>query len=56
MYKNAKYIKSPKYNTMSICVEIDGVTSFVPIDPEIPIYAHIMKLVAEGKLVIAPAE
>jgi len=39
----------------SIRCDIDGVTSFVPIDPANTDYAAIMSLVAEGKLTIAPA-
>ena len=40
----------------NIRVDINGVTSFVPIDPANSDYAAIMALVAEGKLTIAPAE
>ena len=40
---------------VAISVQIDGVQSYVPIDPANTDYANIMQLVAEGKLVIAPA-
>ena len=57
MYNNARYIKDAiTGKTSAIRVDIDGVTSFVPLDPANTDYANIMKLVAEGKLVIAPAE
>jgi hypothetical protein len=56
-YTNAKYI-ADQYSGMviSISVEIDGSQSWVPIDPANTDYANMMVLVAEGKLVIAPAE
>ena len=53
MYTNAQYIANP---TISIRVDINGVNSFVPLDPANTDYANIMQLVAEGKLTIAPAE
>ena len=40
----------------AIRVDINGVTSFVPLDPANTDYANIMTLVAEGKLTIAEAE
>jgi len=57
MYTNAKYIADPftKQNC-AISVNINGVTSFVPLDPANTDYQNIMALVAEGKLVIEPAE
>ena len=55
MYSNAQYISYLGQNT-GIRVEINGVTSFVPLDPANSDYAAIMALVAEGKLTIAPAE
>jgi hypothetical protein len=55
MYTNAQYIAFNGVNT-SIRCDIDGVTSFVPLDPENTDYKNIMALVAEGKLVIAPPE
>jgi hypothetical protein len=55
-YANAIYVKSfPGNEITGISVDIDGVLSFVPIDPANTDYANIMQLVAEGKLVIAPA-
>jgi len=52
MYTNAQYIGSP---SQVIRCDINGVTSFVPLDPSNTDYANIMQLVAEGKLTIAPA-
>lgn len=51
MYSNAQYI-----NDTIIRVDINGVTSFVPLDPANTDYAEIMKLVEAGELTIAPAE
>ena len=56
MYTNAQYFPNPMTNVIeSIRCDINGVTSFVPIDPANTDYANIMKLVAEGKLTISPA-
>ena len=55
MYTNAQYIAFNGINT-SIRCDINGVTSFVPIDEANTDYANIIKLVAAGKLTIAPAE
>jgi len=54
MYTNAQYIGFYGENT-TIRVDINGVTSFVPLDPANSDYAAIMLLVSEGKLTIAPA-
>lgn len=55
MYTNAQYlIIIPGYLT-NIRVDINGVTSFVPIDDMNGDYNEIMRLVAAGELVIAPA-
>ena len=54
MYTNAQYITENGVNTI-ISVEINGVPSFVPLDPANTDYAAIMQLVAEGKLTIAEA-
>jgi hypothetical protein len=55
-YTNAQYYCILGTSTIAgIKVDIDGVLSFVPIDPANTDYANIMVLVAEGKLVIAPA-
>jgi hypothetical protein len=56
MYTNAQYINNAFGQTIAIRVDINGVTSFVPIDPENSDYQYIMELVASGELVIAPAE
>lgn len=56
MYSNAQYINGLDGNPSCIRVNINGVTSFVPLDPANTDYQNIMQLVAEGKLVIAPAE
>ena len=53
MYTNAQYVGNP---SDSIRCDINGVTSFVPIDDANTDYANIMQLVAEGKLTIAPAD
>ena len=55
MYTNAQYIAFNGVN-VSIRCDIDGVTSFVPIDPANTDYANITALVAAGELTIAPAE
>ena len=52
-YSNAQYFGNP---VRSIRCEINGVTSFIPIDEANTDYANIMALVAAGKLTIAPAE
>ena len=56
MYANAQYIKDimTEY-VVSIRVDINGNTSFVPIDTMNGDYNEIMRLVASGDLVIAPA-
>lgn len=56
MYTNAQYYKDLLGNVSSIRVDINGVTSFVPIDPANTDYQNIMALVAAGELTIAPAE
>ena len=57
MYNNAQYYNDALtgQSPAGIRCDIDGVTSFVPIDPANTDYAAIMSLVAEGKLTIAPA-
>ena len=54
-YSNAQYL-APDGIVTCIRVDINGVTSFVPLDPANTDYQNMMKLVAEGKLVIAPAD
>ena len=57
MYENAQYYKDTiSGNIVGIRVDINGVTSFVPLDPANTDYQNIMALVAEGKLVIQPAD
>lgn len=56
MYQNAQYFKGMSDTVQSIRVDINGVTSFVPLDPENSDYQNIMALVEKGELVIAPAE
>jgi len=56
MYTNAQYINGSDGNTSAIRVDINGVTSFVPLDPANTDYQNIMALVAAGELTIAPAE
>jgi len=57
MYKNAKYVFNRFSNEVSgISVDIDGVFSFVPIDPANTDYSNIMQLVESGDLTIKPAE
>jgi hypothetical protein len=55
MYTNAQYIAQYGVN-ISIRVEINGLTNFVPLDPANTDYANIMALLKEGKLTIAPAD
>lgn len=55
MYKNVQYFTDSYGNISCIRVDINGVTSFVPLDEANSDYAAIQKLVAEGKLTIAPA-
>ena len=52
MYSNAQYIGNP---ASCIRCDINGVTSFVPIDLANVDYQNIMALVAAGELTIAPA-
>jgi hypothetical protein len=54
MYTNAQYIAFNGVNT-SIRCDINGVTSFVPLDPANTDYQRIMVLVAAGELVVAQA-
>jgi hypothetical protein len=57
MYTNAQYYNDTLTGQpVGIRCDINGVTSFVPIDASNTDYQNIMQLVAEGKLTIAPAE
>lgn len=55
MYTNAQWLDQNGQHT-GIRVDINGVTSFVPLDPANTDYQNIMRLVDAGELVIAPAE
>lgn len=55
-YTNAQYYNDMLGNPASIRCDINGVTSFVPLDPANSDYQRIMALVAAGELTIAPAE
>lgn len=55
MYSNAQYMKNLQGVVDAIRVDINGVTSFVPLDPANTDYQNIMRLVDEGQLTIAPA-
>ena len=55
MYANAQYVTDLGGAVCAIRCDINGVTSFVPIDPANTDYANIMALVAAGELTIAPA-
>lgn len=57
MYSNAKYFTDILTGELSLIrVDINGITSFVPLDHANTDYQNIMKLVEAGELVIAPAE
>lgn len=56
MYANAQYYNDMAGNPAGIRVDINRITSYVPLDPANTDYANIMALVAAGELVIAPAE
>lgn len=55
MYTNAQYLNSNYAQPAGIRCDINGVTSFVPLDPANVDYTNIMALVAAGELTIAPA-
>ena len=54
MYTDAKWVNFNN-ERQSIRVIINGMISFVPLNPANSDYQNIMKLVEEGKLVIQPA-
>ena len=54
-YTNAQYLNDQSGNPTCICVEINGVVSFVPIAPGNADYDKIMALVAAGQLTIQDA-
>lgn len=55
MYTNAQWIDE---NGQHVCIrcDINGVTSFVPLDPANTDYQNLLRLQEEGKIVIAPAD
>lgn len=57
MYENARYVRYAHLGgAEELLVDINGTTWSIPLDPANSDYQRIMALVAEGKLVIAPAE
>jgi hypothetical protein len=56
MYSNAQWVDDEQGNHVLIRVDINGVTSYVPIDDSNTDYQNIMALVAAGELTIAPAD
>lgn len=56
MYTTVQYFMGTIGTVDSIRCDINGVTSFVPLDPANTDYANIMRLVDAGELTIAPAE
>jgi hypothetical protein len=55
MYTNAKYYNGLDGKLSGIQVDINGITSFVPITPGNTDYQNIMALVAAGELTIGSA-
>ena len=55
-YTNAQYYNDPFGNLAGIRCDINGVTSWVPLDPANTDYQNLMALVAAGEITIAPAE
>jgi hypothetical protein len=55
MYTNAQYYNGLDGKQAGIKVDINGIESFVPLDPANTDYQQIMALVANGQLTIAPA-
>jgi hypothetical protein len=56
MWVSAKYVNLPLGGTTITAVKDDGSVWYVPEDPANTDYQNIMALVAEGKLVIQPAD
>ena len=55
IYTNAQWVDmGGEHVSINVC--INGVPSSVPLDPANTDYHNIMQLVAEGKLVIQPAD
>jgi hypothetical protein len=56
-YTNAQYIKNSLTGIVDgISVDINGVLSFVPLDPINTDYSNMMQLVESGDLIIKPAD
>lgn len=55
MYRNAQYYNDAEGKAQGIRVDINGVPSFVPLDPANMDYQNILRLQEEGQIVIAPA-
>ena len=55
MYTNAQYYNGLDGKQAGIKVDINGVISFVPLDPANTDYKNIMALVANNQLTIAAA-
>ncbi len=55
-YENAKYLPEIVVGQKSIEVDIDGKSSFVPVDPDNRHYAEIKQQVDAGKLTIQEAD
>ena len=56
MYTNAQYYNDMAGTPAGIRCDINGVTSFVPLDEANTDYQNLMALVAAGELTIAPAD
>ena len=54
-YTNAQYYNDLSGNLAGVSVDVNGVPSFVPIDPDNTDYANILHLVSENKLTIESA-
>jgi hypothetical protein len=55
-YNNAQYVVAPITGDTMIRIDINGVTSFVPLDGNNTDYGTIQDLIASGDLVVAPAD
>ena len=56
MFTNAQYIRAPFGELSAIKVDINDITSFVPINESNGDYLAIKRLVESGELVIADAD
>jgi hypothetical protein len=55
MYTNAQYVNGMDGKPSCINAQVGDLFISIPLDPANTDYQNIMKLVAEGKLTIAPA-